>query len=396
MVARRNVSRPSTAAVRAAPGPRAFCGDVYPWPLISALTDGSDIVACFFVREKKRLETRQNKPYLRLLLGDRTGEITAFIWEDAERWDRACPPDGVVGVRGRVSAYQDRLQIKVDSLETLEPEAEDLELLLPASPRDRAVMERELDAMVASVGDPALGALLKRCVGRATALGREYRVHPAAMRNHHAYLCGLMEHSLSVAGACDRLARHYEEQGFQVDRDLLVSGALLHDIGKLRELRALPANGYTDAGRLLGHIVIGIGMVAREAEKVSGLDERRLLLLQHLIASHQGRPEWDSPKVPQMVEAMILHYADDLDAKLAQARALLVGVSPGEWSAYDRSLERALFQAHAPGTPATPVHADREPPGSETERAEDAEDAADVDTRGGGTARDSLIDLFRD
>jgi 3'-5' exoribonuclease len=389
MVARRRVSRPSGAAVRVGLGPRAFCGDVYPWPLISALSDGNDVVACFFIREKKRLETRQNKPYLRLLLGDRTGEITAFVWEDAERWDRACPPDGVIGVRGRVSAYQDRLQIKVDALEALEPAAEDLELLLPSSPRDRTTMERELDAIVKTVEDAALGALLKRCVGRGTKLGREYRVHPAAMRNHHAYLCGLMEHSLSVAGACDRLAVHYREQGYPVDRDLLVTGALLHDIGKLRELRALPANGYTDEGRLLGHIVIGIGMVAKEAEKVSALDEQRLLLLQHLIASHQGRPEWDSPKVPQMVEALILHYADDLDAKLAQARALLDGVAPGEWSVYDRSLERALYQARGPESHT--VSADADP---ETTRSPD-EDPGRDEVRG-GPARDSLIDLFRD
>jgi 3'-5' exoribonuclease len=115
----------------------------------------------------------------------------------------------------------------------------------------------------------------------------------------------------------------------------------------LRELKALPASGYTTAGQLLGHIVLGIQMVAREAEEVRDLPEERLMLLEHLIASHQGKPEWDSPKKPQLVEALILHYADDLDAKLNQARALLQNVAPGEWSAYDRSLERSLFQPPA-------------------------------------------------
>jgi 3'-5' exoribonuclease len=323
--------------------PRSFCGERYPWPLVVDLSDGLELVACYFVREKRRLETRHNKPYLKLVLGDRSGEIVAHVWDDADHWDPLCPAECVVGVRGRVALYQDRLQIKVDSLQPLHAEDEDLERLLPASTRDRAAMERELDALIASVGDSALRALLRRCVGKGSELGCGFRVHPAAKRNHHAYLCGLMEHSLSVAIACDRLAEHYTAQGFQVDRDLLVTGALLHDIGKLRELKALPANGYTTEGQLLGHIVLGIQMVAREAENVRDLPEDRLMLLEHLIASHQGKPEWDSPKVPQLVEALILHYADDLDAKLNQARSLLDGVAPGEWSAYDRSLERSLF-----------------------------------------------------
>jgi 3'-5' exoribonuclease len=381
------VSPPAAAPAARLSGPRAFCGDRYPWPLVAELSDGFDLVGCFFVREKKRLETRQNKPYLRLQLGDRTGEITAFIWDDAERWDALCPADGVVGVRGRVSLYQERLQLKIDAIEALEPDGDDLELLLPSSPRDRAAMEKELDALVASVADEALRALLRRLVGRSTATGREYRVHPAAMRNHHAYLCGLMEHSLSVAAACDRLAGHYREQGFEVDRDLLVTGALLHDIGKLRELRALPANGYTDEGRLLGHIVIGIGIVEREAARVAGLADDRLLLLQHLIASHQGRPEWDSPKVPQMVEALILHYADDLDAKLVQARSLLRDVAPGEWSAYDRSLERSLFHPH---------RTDRAPGAEEPDQPERRSRGSREEEDRAAPGRDSLIDLFRD
>jgi 3'-5' exoribonuclease len=274
-------------------------------------------------------------------------------------------------VRGRVAVYQDRLQLKIEAIEPLDAEGDDLARLLPASKRDRAVMEKELDALVGSVQDEALRTLLRRCLGKTGALGREFRVHPAAKRNHHAYLCGLLEHSLSVATACDRLASHYREQGIAVDRDLLVAGALLHDIGKLRELKPLPSGGYTTEGQLLGHIVIGIQMVAREADGVPDLGEERLMLLQHLIASHQGKPEWDSPKVPQMIEAILLHYADDLDAKLNQARALLEDVEPGGWSAYDRSLERSLFQPPA-------------------RRADGEADAVEPQE-----AVDVLIDLFR-
>lgn len=328
---------------------RAFCGDGYPWPLIRELADGIDIAACYLVLECRRAETKQNKPYLRLVLGDSTGSIDAMVWEDAERLEAVCAPEAFVGVRARVGSYNDRLQLKVAAVEAVSLESADYELLLPASPRSREAMDRELAAIVASVRDPGLSALLRRCLGRNTEMGRAYRTHPAAKRNHHAYVSGLLEHSLSVAGSCTRLADHYFEQGVSVDRDLLVTAALLHDIGKLRELKGFPANAYTTEGKLLGHIVIGMQMVAREAEAVPEIGEERRLLLLHLIASHQGRPEWDSPRVPQVIEALILHYADDLDAKLNQAGSLVAGVEVGEWTAYDRSLERSFFRPASSG-----------------------------------------------
>jgi len=325
--------------------PRSFCEPRFPWPLIHELEDGAEVRAVYLLLEKRSGETKHGKRYLTLLLADRSGNIEAKVWDDADRVDALCAPDSVIGVVAKVSQYQGKLQLTVAGVEPLAAEAEHLELLLPASPRDRATMLQELDRMVASVECKALRALLRRCVGPATELGRAYRLHPAAKRNHHAYLGGLLEHSLSVAGTCVRLAEHYGEQGvLDIDRDLLVTGALLHDIGKVRELMERPGLGYTTAGQLLGHIVLGIQMVAAEAEHVPALTPERLLMLQHLIASHQGKPEWDSPKVPQMIEALILHYADDLDAKLNQAGGVLAGVAPGEWSAYDRGLGRAFYR----------------------------------------------------
>jgi 3'-5' exoribonuclease len=205
-------------------------------------------------------------------------------------------------------------------------------------------MAKELDLLADTLADPALRVLVQRLTGRKTAVGQQFRLHPAAKKNHHAYLGGLMEHSLSVAKAADALCAHYEKQGARVDRDVLLAGALLHDVGKVRELAAARAIAYTDEGQLLGHIVIGLQMVAREAEQVPGLDPHRLLHLQHLIASHQGRHEWASPKVPQTLEALILHYADDLDSKMNPAISLLRDVQGGGWAPYDRALDRALFQ----------------------------------------------------
>jgi 3'-5' exoribonuclease len=323
--------------------PRGFCGPGYPWPLVAELRDGREVVACFLVHEKQKRETKQAKPFLKLTLGDRTGVVDAMVWDDAERLDRQFGPDDVVGVRGRVGSYQERLQIVITALEPLRIGDDDLAVFLPASPRDRAQMQQELDAVVASISDAPLRTLADRCVGRETTLGKTYRIHPAAKRNHHAYLGGLMEHSLSVALACDRLCAHYLMQGAALDRDVLVTAALVHDIGKVRELTAQRTFGYTDEGQLLGHILIGLQIVTREAEAIPGITPERLLHLQHLIASHQGRLEWASPKVPQTLEALILHYADDLDSKMNPAMALLRDLEEGEWSGFDRTLERQIY-----------------------------------------------------
>jgi 3'-5' exoribonuclease len=327
------------------PDPRAYCGGA--WPQVRELADGRDVVGCFLVHDKQRKETKSLKPYLHLVLGDRTGTIDAKVWDDAERLDPLFGVEDIVGVRGRTSTYNGKLELTVTALQPVELGEDDLELFLPASPRDRGVMGKELDLLVESVGDPTLRLLLQRLTGRATAVGKRYRLHPAAKRNHHAYLCGLLEHSLSVAMAADALCAHYQRQGARVDRDLLIAGALLHDVGKVRELAASRAISYTDEGQLLGHILIGLQMVTREAEQIPGFRPECLLHLQHLIASHQGRHEWASPKVPQTLEALILHYADDLDSKLNPAMGLLREVGEGGWSGYDRGLERALFQPPA-------------------------------------------------
>ena len=325
---------------------RSFCGPRYPWPFVVDLTDGDEVTACYLVHERRRAETKAGKPYLTLLLGDKTGRVEGKVWDDADRLEPLCAPEAFVGVRGRVSVWQDKLQVTVQAVHPLRIEDDDLEHFLPASRRPRAEMEAELDGLLGSVADGALQELLGRCLGSSSDLGRAFRTHPAARRNHHAHIGGLLEHSLSVASVCDRLAEHYQHCGIPVDRDMLVTGALLHDLGKLRELKSSVGFDYTTEGRLLGHIVLGIQMVTRMAEEVA-LHPQRLLALQHLIASHQGRPEWDSPRVPQTLEALILHYADDLDAKLMAALGALESVPEGEWSQYDRQFSRHFFRPPA-------------------------------------------------
>ena len=339
--------------------PRAFCGAAT-WPLVADLRDdGREVVACYLVHDKQKRETRAGKPFLTLTLGDRSGTIEAKVWDDAERLDGLVARDDVVGVRARVGVFNDRLELNVAVVQPVEVGDDDLEVFLPASPRDRGQMCRELDALVATVADLPLRTLLVRCVGKGTQLGRTFRLHPAAKRNHHAYLGGLLEHSLSVATAADRLCAHYGALGAELDRDLLVAAALLHDVGKVRELAARRSFVYTDEGQLLGHILLGLQMVTREAEQIPGFSADRLLHLQHLIASHQGRLEWASPKVPMTLEALVLHAADELDARMNTAMRMVGGLEPGGWTGFDRHLERAL---HRPAQPAADPAVEPVPP----------------------------------
>jgi 3'-5' exoribonuclease len=336
--------------------PRGFCGPAYPGPMVADLReDVREIIGCYLVYEKQRRETKAGKPFLELTLGDQTGTVTAMVWDDAERCDRCVGPDDVVGVRGKVSVYREKMQLTVSLIEPLEFSDDDLATFLPASPRDRGQMMRELDAMVASISDLPLRTLLVRCVGAKTQLGRSFRIHPAAKKHHHAYLGGLMEHSLSVAGAADRLCAHYREQGAPLDRDLLIAGALLHDIGKTRELTARRSFAYTDEGQLLGHILLGLQVILREADGIPGLRADRMLHLQHLIASHHGKYEFASPKLPQTLEALLLSFADDLDAKMNPGMRAVAGLQPGGWTPFDRGMDRSFHRPALLESAAAPV-----------------------------------------
>jgi 3'-5' exoribonuclease len=332
-----------------------WLGDApFPWPALAGLGEGERVVACFYVAGRDLLRTRQEKPYLKLRLCDRHGTIEGRVWDDAERVDAALAGASFVGVRGLLQVYQGERQLRIDQIASVEVSPDQLDLFLPRSRREPADMERELRALVGSIQDSPLRRLVEAVLDVSTDVGRAFRAAPAAKLNHHAYVGGLLEHTLSVVHACDLLAGHY---GRDIDRDLLLCGALLHDVGKVREIASAAGFPYTDEGKLLGHILLGIDIVRSAAARVPELSGERLTLVLHLIASHQGRYEWQSPKRPKILEALLLHYVDDLDAKLQQAAALLAGTAAG-WSAYDRSLGRELFRHLPPGAPpqAEPQH----------------------------------------
>jgi 3'-5' exoribonuclease len=357
--------------------PREWIGAApFPWPPVLSSADGEAVVACFSVSSVAVGRTRTNAPFLKLQLADAYGVVDARMWDDVDAVADHLRPGSYIGVRGCMETYQDQRQLRIDQLGILAIELDDLLLFLPRSSRPAEVMDAELDACIDSVGDDALRALLRALLDRDSEIGRAYRLAPAAKQNHHAYLGGLLEHTLSVARVCDMLADHYRGG---IDRDLLIAGALLHDIGKIREIGARGGFPYTDEGKLLGHILLGLQMVADAAAAVPELKPARLLLLQHLIASHQGRYEWQSPREPRILEGLLLHYADDLDAKFNQASALVNAVAGG-WTAYDRGFARDFLkhaaaeappldapangsaavrtgEPHAAATPAPPQHA---------------------------------------
>jgi 3'-5' exoribonuclease len=266
----------------------------------------------FLVLAKQQRTTKQNKQYLSLTLGDKTGQIEARVWElgdprIAKQFDRG----EMVKVRGSVSRYDERAQLKVDQLRlALDDEANKMDML-PATTRDVGELWAALEAVVASITNPDLNRLLTTLLADA-ALAQAFREAPAARGLHHAWLGGLLEHVVSLLGLADRVAAHYP----MLNRDLLLTGVILHDIGKIRELSWETGFDYTVEGVLLGHIQMGVELVEKTIAGLPGFPDRLRTLVVHMILSHHGKLEFGSPKLPMIPEALMLNFVDDLDAKM--------------------------------------------------------------------------------
>ena len=341
---------PANGSRETGPSLREWLGGGEPsWPAAADLDEGARIVACYSVVRAAVATTKRDKPYLRLELSDLYGSIEARVWDNAERYGEVAQPGVYVGIRGRVEHFQGQAQVNVEHLERIRVSPDELGFFLPRSPRDLAEMDAELTDLVASVRDAPLRKLLRALLGPGTRTGAWFRKAPAAKRNHHAYVGGLLEHTISVTRLCHAMAEHY---GGIIDRDLLITGALLHDVGKVEEIATESGFPYTTRGKLLGHILLGLEMV-HDAGRTLNVPDDRLRLVEHLIAAHQGRYEWQSPREPRTLEALVLHYADDTDAKLQQAIDLVRASGEG-WTDYSRSFGREFLKhpgAHEPEAP---------------------------------------------
>jgi len=279
---------------------------------VAAFSEGQTFESFFLVLAKQQRITKNNKPYLNLILGDKTGQLEARVWElgdariakDFERGD-------IVKVRGSASKFDDRVQMKVDQLrKATAGEAQKIDML-PATTYDVAALWRQLMSFVESFSDPDLKRLLLALLNEPD-LGQAYREAPAAKQLHHAWLGGLLEHVVSLLGLADRVAGHYP----LVHRDLLLTGVILHDIGKVKELSWEVGFEYTLEGTLLGHIQMGSALAERTMDSLPGFSPKLKTLVLHMILSHHGKLEFGSPKLPMIPEALMLNFIDDLDAKM--------------------------------------------------------------------------------
>ena len=323
---------------------------------VNTLQEGDLVDDLFLVKTAKLSETRAGKPYLVLTVMDKSGEISGPIWDNAAAYKEICVAGRVVHCLGSVQLYRDKLQLKVDDVRAMEQDDVDLGDFFPTSIRCRKEMAVELQQLVQTVKNPFLKKLLSVFFVKSNWWPR-FQEAPAAKGIHHAYIGGLMEHSLSVGKAADSLASHYEG----IDRSLLLTGALLHDIGKLEELKMeCGIVDYTVQGRLKGHLVIGSEMVGKAADKIRNFPEELISQVQHLILSHHGRQEFGSPTVPMTVEAFMLSFLDDLDAKMNIIEQLRRKMENEDlnWTDYQRSLERYLYLGGFEKERPTPVQSE--------------------------------------
>lgn len=305
---------------------------------VSGLQADQSITSFFLVCEKEIRATREGKPYLRLELGDRTGTIEARMWEgfDANAFDR----DDFVKVQARVESYRSKLQLSVDKIRRADDREVDPADYFPHTAEDVEQLYAKLLEFVSAVANPWLRGLLEGAVRDPEILPRLKRA-PAAKLMHHAYLGGLLEHMVSLCGLCRIVAAYYPE----TDADLLLTGAVLHDLGKLEELSYERSLGYTDEGQLLGHILIEYEQITKRIDATPGFPAELKTLVQHMLASHHGQYEFGSPKLPMFREALMLHYLDDLDSKLGAVRAALAAPEgEGNWTAYSAALGRRLLR----------------------------------------------------
>jgi 3'-5' exoribonuclease len=317
---------------------------------VADLLSEQSITSFFLVHEKEVRNTREGRAYLRLELGDRSGTIEARMWEQFETAAKDINRDDFVKVQARVEVYRNRPQLAVQQLRLAKPDEIDLADYLPHTTADVDKMFAELHGYAESISNRWLKKLTLDMLADPD-LARCYKRAPAAKVMHHAYLGGLLEHVISLCGMSRRVATHYPE----LDIDLLLTACILHDVGKLEELCYERAIGYTTPGQLLGHIVMELETVTRAIDKIPGFPPPLKTVVQHLLISHHGQYEFGSPKLPMIREAMVFHYLDDLDSKLAAVRAALATPSgDDEWSAYSAALGRKFLKLDAFLNPAIP------------------------------------------
>ena len=311
---------------------------------VKDLRAGTDLEECFAVRSVDVRQRRGGGPYLSATLGDRTGEVTALVWQNVERLRGVLEPGNVVSVKGQVQRYNQQLQVVVRQAETLTAESVEDDVFVRSSAVEPALLWEQLIAFIEETSDPDVRQLLFRIFSDPE-IEKLFKAAPAARSMHHGFRSGLLEHTVSVTTVARTLAQHYG-----LNRDLVVAGCLLHDFGKIWELEIGASIEYTDDGRLIGHIPMETLFVDKkigELEKFPAETRRQLL---HILLAHHGEYEFGSPRRPKTPEALLVHMTDNLDSKMAGMLEAIVaqGSDDEAWTPYSRILERHIYRRKIP------------------------------------------------
>ena len=303
---------------------------------IDTFREGMHIADVYLCKNKQIALTKNGKEYGNLVMQDKTGTIDAKIWDLGSPGVGKFETMDYVHVEADVTLFQNSFQLNVRRIRRAQ-EGEYVEAdYLPVSKKDIKKMYEELLGYIRSVKNPYLQKLLCGYFVENAAFAKAFQFHSAAKTVHHGFVGGLLEHTLSVTRLCDYYAGYYP----MINRDLLLTAAIFHDIGKTRELSRFPENDYTDDGQLLGHIIIGTEMVGESIRSIPGFPEKLATELKHCILAHHGELEYGSPKKPALLEALALNFADNTDAKMeTMIEALRSGGDNKGWLGYNRLLE---------------------------------------------------------
>jgi 3'-5' exoribonuclease len=337
----------------------AFMKDFY---IRDAAQQENKVITTSFVVSNKQIKSKKSgEPYLDLTLADRTGILQAKMWDNVEDCAYTFEQDDIVKIKGLINKYNQRWQLTIHKIRKMEEIDIEFSDYLPKTSKDIDELWQTLREFVASIGDAHLRRLLELFMADPV-IARAYRNAPAAKTMHHAFIGGLLDHVISLMRSCDLVARNYAI----INRDLLLTGAFLHDIGKIHELSYARSFSYTTEGQLLGHLIIELEMLHAKLAQIPDFPPQLKILVEHLIISHHGQYDFGSPKLPMFPEALMLHYMDDLDSKMEAMRAQFERDADLEspWTAYNSSLGRPLLntqkflkatQAEEPIAVAAPV-----------------------------------------
>jgi 3'-5' exoribonuclease len=307
---------------------------------VADIAAGDHIDDLFVLADKTLSHKRDGNAYLTLTLADKSGRIKGVVWDNVERIAETANAGDYVRVNGSVSEYRGKMQMVVKSMLVQPADTVSAADFLPATTRDVDQMFERLQSLCDTMETPSMKALME-AFWEDEAFVRQFKQAPAAKKMHHAYLGGLLQHTLSMALLADKISSHYGG----LNRDLLLAGAVLHDIGKVRELSYEQNIDYTDEGRLLSHIVIGLEMVDEKIRSIPEFPRTDAAMIKHLIVSHHGAREFGSPEPPKTIEAVLLNYIDEIDSRVNGIREFMAAEDPdAAWTGYHRLLERHFYK----------------------------------------------------